>query len=161
MKIVDENGIEKIFTLNEFKDFLKEVVAEVIEEQELITEGTVYNNLGYKIGVFNDAGERLKTDPYFKFAPTNQRGYDKCARISIFRPEYIIHPNGGIHLELSRKNKDVLMKILPDIWNNILDEIIKLTNPDKELETKIRLIPIPDYYSLSMPSHVNCRKERW
>ena len=146
----------------ELKEFIKETVREILIEERLLNEATVYvdkSNRKYRIGVHPDMGNKFKNDPYFKFAPYNETRFVHCARISIFRPEYIIH--NGYSLEMNDKIKEDLLNILPDIWQNILDAVIDASGDHSpEFVSTIKSLPIPDYMNIQFPNK-NFIKERW
>lgn len=97
-------------------------------------------------------------DPYFKCG--NAKSLDKStkiARISIFRPEYIVHNNEKWNMGDSEKK--ALMKLLTTthrgmtIWEDLLWEIGKViskenSNIDQEYLNKIYDAPLPNYMDL-------------
>lgn len=102
-------------------------------------------------------------DPYFKiFDGSNSKLSDNTTRISIFRPEYVIHYNEKWNLSSNEKKN--LIKLLnhiygPEektIWKLILDECINVSRQyiDKKSKESSQLIKnvleasIPDYTKL-------------
>lgn len=149
-------------TREELKELITEMIYEILEEEQLLNETTVIRQDKYKIAVHKDNGSRLKFDPYFKVAPVTEHSFKRCARISILRPEYIVHD--GINLELAGNVKKDVLKLISNVWSSILEEIIKVVDDnDIDFYNKIRSLPMPDYsnisYSPTQPA--NFRKEIW
>lgn len=85
-----------------------------LNEQTIIRN----NNYNIMIGVYpTDNHPNYLYDPYFKvFNNTNEKAASKVARISILRPEYIIHRNfdGKQNFKLSQTQIGFMLKCLRD-----------------------------------------------
>ena len=144
-------------------------------EYEAFTEKTILKpsearQMGkYSFGIDVDGdgitSRNFIKDPYFKiFDGSNITSSNHRTRISIYRPEYVIHL--GQKWELSANEKKNLIKVLNHIygpenktvWQLILEECINQSDQyiDKKSKESIELIenlletPIPDYTKLKL-----------
>lgn len=159
----------------ELKEFIKETVREIlIEEQQIITERSVYKDNGrnYYIAVHPTEERNFFQDPYFKFSPYSD--FRKCARISLKDAEYVVHY--GFSLDMKDKTIEVLMKLLNSpsnigvykgirVWDAILDDILDVCNirNQSDIEAfKYQYSNIPNYKNIVFKEKdKNCKKERW
>lgn len=133
---------------------------DILTESVVIKRELVYNKVkhSFGIGVYPDTDDNNRNfikDPYFKiFNGRNPEDSTKVTRISIFRPEYVVHLNQVWNL--SAKEKRSLIKILETMvgGDRVWDKILKLCiteskNSLKGDELKAFLqTPIPDYTQL-------------
>jgi hypothetical protein len=137
---------------------------ETLLETSVIKPENARKIIKYSFGIEVDGdgstSRNFIKDPYFKiYDGKTSLSSDNLVRISIFRPEYIIHNND--RWELSSNEKKNLMKLLKHvsktnnktIWTLILESciyesemFIKMTDEFKENFMKT---PIPDYMKLS------------
>lgn len=111
--------------------------------------------IGRFLGIYGDKDRNFKYDPYFKYY--NSYSYKKSkyiARISIMKPEYVIHKNydGKINWFLSSKEIRKLNYILFDLgyYNIMIDKLIQEKWIDKSIENEIIQLKNnpPDYSQL-------------
>lgn len=123
-----------------------------------LNEGTVIKDRDYNrvISVTPDPDRDFEKDPYFKFYKTTNTSYgQRLMRISIYRPELIIHKHGYDGWDMfGAQDKKVLIKILTSInpytgktyWEETLDEV---DNTITKIGVKfIRPAEMPNYMLL-------------
>lgn len=91
------------------------------ENLEVLQEVTIRRSDRYNmlIEVNPTEGTNFFYDPYFKvYLNRKWRAADKVARISLLRPEYVIHYNGRDHVNLSSAQIGFLKVILKENMHN-------------------------------------------
>lgn len=120
------------------------------------------DNYNILVGVYpRQTQKNYFYDPYFKvYNNKSQRSASKVARISIYRPEYIIHERGDLPMfVLGRKEIAFVLKVLRDpigidgkyydrAWDYMCTFLTNTAKSMFDLNVDYRGIPIPDYTKL-------------
>lgn len=130
-----------------------------MKKQISITEQTIISSVNYNImiGVYprDCHAKGYFKDPYFKiFNSRSEASATKVSRISILRPEYVIHngKDGKMPFYLSMKEIAFMLKTLKEpihgynsAWEYMLEFLIKLAESEKISTPYNTNLPIPDY----------------